>query len=92
MIIAAILVLSTVVIVLLIGVIQAMPAIPDTFMTIVTQILPHVTRGIKFVNAFMYPNIVWPLAGICLALHTFWVGYRLYMWVLKKIPMFGVSD
>lgn len=92
MILLAIIALSGVVLALLIGVLQAMPAIPDTFMTIVTQILPHVVRGIKFVNGFMYPAIVWPLAGVCLALHTFWVGYRIYMWIVKKIPMFGVSD
>lgn len=92
MIIAAIAVLSLVVISLLIGVLQAMPAIPNTFMTIVNQILPHVVRGVKFVNGFMYPAIVWPLAGVCLALHSFWTIYRLYMWVVKKIPMFGVSD
>lgn len=92
MIIVAIVALAGVVLALLFGLLQAMPAIPNTFMTIVNQILPHVVRGIKFVNGFMYPTVVWPLAAVCLALHTFWVGYRLYMWVVKKIPMFGVSD
>ena len=88
----AIIALSTVVLAVLFSVLEAMPVIPDTFMTIFNYVLPHVVRGVKFVNGFMYPQIVWPLAGVCLALHTFWVGYRVYMWVVKKIPMFGVSD
>lgn len=92
MILVAIIALSTVVLVALFSLLEAMPVIPNTFMYIINTVLPYVTRGIKFVNAFIYPAVVWPLAGVCLALHTFWTGYRVYMWIVKKIPMFGVSD
>lgn len=92
MILVAILALSGVVIAVLVGVLRTLPVIPRTFVTVVNQVLPYVGRGIKFVNGFMYPSVVWPLAAICLTLHAFWVGYRLVMWVMKKIPMFGVSD
>ena len=92
MIIVAIIALSLVVLAILANTLGNVPVIPQQFVTIIDQLLPYVARGVKFVNAFMYPQIVWPLAIACIALHTFWSGYRIVMWVVKKIPMFGVSD
>lgn len=92
MILVAIIALSAVVLAALFAILNAMPAIPNTFMTIINQVLPYVLAGVKFVNCFIYPAVVWPLALVCIALHTFWTGYRIVMWIVKKIPMFGVSD
>lgn len=92
MILLAIAALSFVVLAGLLALLRAMPVIPETFVAVFEQVYPHIRAGVLFINDFMYPAIVWPLAGVCLALHTFWTGYRIYMWVVKKIPMFGVSD
>lgn len=92
MILVAIIALSTVVLGLIFSVLQALPVIPNTFMTIYNYVLPHVLRGVKFVNNFIYPQIVWPLAIVCIGMHAVYVTYRVYMWIVKKIPLFGVSD
>lgn len=92
MIIAAIIVLSTVVLVILFSIFQALPVIPQTWQVVVTYVMPHVVRGVKFLNDFMYPEIVWPLAVVTVTIHAVYKGYCIAMWVVKKIPMFGVSD
>lgn len=92
MIIVAIIALSLVVLIVIARILNTVPVIPNEFVTIINQVLPYVATGVKFINSFMYPEIVWPLAVACLGLHTFWTGYRIAMWVMKKIPMFGVSD
>lgn len=92
MIVFAILALATVVIGVVFSIIEALPVIPQTFTTVVTYILPHVVRGVKFINDFMYPAIVWPLAIVTVTVHGVYKAYRIAMWVMKKIPLFGVSD
>lgn len=92
MILVAIIALSTVVLGLVFSIIEAFPVIPQTWTTIVTYVLPHVVRGVKFLNDFMYPQIVWPLAIVTVTIHGVYKGYCVVMWVVKKIPLFGVSD
>ena len=92
MIIVAIIALSGVVLLGIYQLFNAFPALPNTFWSTINSVLPYVARGVKFINGFIYPEIVWPLATACLAIHTAYVGYRVYMWVVKKIPMLGVSD
>lgn len=88
----AILALAGVVLTLLFSLLQAMPAIPNDFLQTVLTILPYINMGIKFLNSFMYVDVVYPLAVACIAVHAFYTEYRVVMWVLKKIPMFAVSD
>lgn len=93
MIIAAIIALSGVVLAILIYLIASAPIVTDTtFWTYFNYVMPYIVRGVKFLNGFVYPAVVWPLFGICVTLRTFWVGYRVVMWILKKIPMLGIDD
>lgn len=92
MIIVAIVALAGVVLAVLYSLFQAFPVIPNTFWATIATMLPYIARGVKFVNGFIYPEIVWPLAGACIVLHTHYVGVRVVMWIVKKIPMLGVSD
>lgn len=92
MILVAILALSGVVIALLVAAVQAFPTIDWSFLAIVRQYLPYLTSGIRFFNSFTRAGIVMPLLGLALALRVAFDGYKVVMWVVKKIPMFGVSD
>lgn len=92
MIILAIIALSGVVFVYVMRVLANLPVIPMTWVAIVEGYVPFVVRGIKFLNAFMHVGIVLPLATVCLALHAVWTYYRIVLWIVKKIPMLGVSD
>lgn len=92
MIVVAILALSTVVLGLLFGVLQSLGPTDSGVFTYVLTYLPYVVRGVKFINAFCYANVVMPLLGSILVARAVFITYRLYLWVVKKIPMFGVSD
>lgn len=92
MIITAIIVLSAVVISYLMLVFAEIPVIPLEFVTYLESVFPYVVRGVRFINSFMYASVVMPLAVVCLALHSFWVYYRIAMWIIKKIPMLSVND
>lgn len=93
MILLALIALSGVALAVIFGLFANLPTFSTTaFWQYFQYVFPYVVRGVKFVNAFMYPAVVWPLAGICLTLHVFWVGYRVVMWTLKKVPMFGITD
>lgn len=91
MIIFAILALAAIVLGTLFALVALFPEVPTTFLTVIRYVLPHVARGVRFVNGFMYPNIVWPLATVCLAMHAFYVSYRLVMWVYEHVPLFGMG-
>lgn len=92
MIIVAILALSTVVLAVLFSVIQALGSTDAGALVYVLQYMPYVVRGIKFINGFIYADLVMPLVASIFVAHGVFVTYRLYMWIVKKIPMFGVSD
>lgn len=92
MVIVAVIALSTIVLTAIFVILNNLPAIPAEWVEYVSWVLPYIGRGIKFLNAFMYADIVLALAGICLALHAFWMGYRMFLWIVKKIPMLGVQD
>lgn len=91
MIIFAILALAAIVLGTLFALITLVPQVPETFMFVINYVLPYVARGVRFVNGFMYPQVVWPLAAVCLGMHAFYVGYRLVMWVYEHVPLFGMN-
>lgn len=92
MIIVAILALSGVVLALLFSVLQQLGPGDSGVFSYILAYMPYVTRGVKFVNGFCYANVVMPMLASILAAHGVYVVYKLYMWVVKKLPMFGVSD
>lgn len=92
MIIIAIIALSAVVFVYLMSILNDIISIPLEFLIYVDNLIPYIASGIKFVNSCMYSGIVIPMAMVCLGLHSVFVTYRIAMWIIKKIPLFGVSD
>lgn len=92
MIIVAIIALSGIVFVYLMRTFAGLPLIPLEWMSYINELVPYVVRGVKFINGFMYAGVVIPLALVCLALHSWYVIYKIILWILKKIPMLGISD
>lgn len=92
MIVVAILALAYVVISKLVATFASFPTMPTSFLAVVQRYLPYVIRGVKFLNGFTHAEIVMPLVLVCIATHDAYTIYRLVMYVMKKIPMFGVSD
>lgn len=92
MIVVAIIALSLVVITAVAAVFVGLPTFPSSvtgMMSMFTDILGQ-AAGVFW--AFVLPDVVKAEIAFMLALIAIYEGYKLVMWVMQKIPMFGVSD
>lgn len=92
MIIVAIIALSGVVLALVWAALSNMPPIPADLFNTLETLVQYTTQGAKLLMSFVYGDVVVALLGILLAFIGIYEGYKFVMWVVKKIPMFGVSE
>lgn len=92
MIILTIIALSAVVLSLVMVAISNLPTIPPEVVGYITQMMPYIVRGVKYINYFCYAPVVVSCVTVTLLVGTAYRAYKLVMWITKKIPMFGVSD
>lgn len=93
MIVVAILALSLVVLSLIVTALgEGLPAIPSDVVTIINEAISLISQGAGVFWNFVHPGPVKALIGLTLAAIGIYEGYKLVMWIVKKIPMFGVSD
>lgn len=93
MIVVAIIALSGVVlaaIALVIG--NGLPSMPDSILVLSAQIVQIVRSGAGLFWSFVHPAPIKAMLGLTIAAVTLYEGYKLVMWVARKIPMLGVSD
>lgn len=93
MIIVAIVALSLVVLTAIVAVFgSGLPSFPSEVMQAFNFILGYIQQGAGIVYAYTYDSVVKAMLGLTLAAVVVYEGYKLVMWVAKKVPMFGVSD
>lgn len=92
MIVVAIIALSTIVLGLLFSVLQLLGPTDAGALAYVVLYLPYLVAGVKFMNSFCYASVVMPLVASIFVAHGVFTVYRLYMWIVKKVPMLAVSD
>lgn len=92
MIIVAILALAGVVIAVLVTALNGIPSYPTAVVDSANLFLTYLRAGMGFVYSFVNPAPVKAMLAFTLALMGVYEGYKLIMWVVKKIPLFGVSD
>lgn len=93
MIIVAIIALSMVVLsALLIVFGNGLPAIPQSVMDLVGTATGYIQSGAGLFWAFVYPAPVKAMLALTLGAIVVYETYGIIMWIVKKIPMFGVSD
>lgn len=91
MIIAAIVVLSLVVLGAIAAIIVNVPVIPTNILEYMTTFTTYTNMGIKIFFSFVYDLPVKAMLVTSLGLGLVIKGYNFVMWVAKKIPMLGVS-
>ncbi len=67
------------------------PALPPEFETVLNTFTGYLTAGIALLQNYTHMDYLLTLFAVVVA---FEVGVRAYhgiMWVLRKIPMFGIS-
>ena len=92
MIILAIVALSLVVITALAAALGTLPSYPTAVVTYANLFLSYLRSGLGFLYCFVNPAPVKAMLAFTAAIMAVYEGYKLVMWVVKKIPMFGVSD
>ncbi len=93
MIIVAIAALSLVVLTAVIAVFgDGLPSFPSEAVTYINMFISYLQAGAGIFFSFVRPNVVKTLFGLTVTVSGLISGYKAVMWVMKKIPMFGVSD
>lgn len=92
MIIVAIIALSLVVITAIAAVFVGLPTFPSTVTSMMDMFVSILQQGAGVFWAFVLPDVVKAEITFTLAIIVIYEAYKLVMWVMTKIPMFGVSD
>lgn len=92
MIIVAIIALSGVVLAILYGILATLPPMPNEIYSSINYMATYFAQGIKFFYIITYSGVIKALFAITVTVEGIIYGYKIAMWVAKKIPMFGVSD
>lgn len=92
MILVAILALSGVVLLAIASALNALPSFPTSVLSFMSDFVRYLQAGMGFVYSFVNPGPVKLMFGFTVALIGIYEGYKIVMWVMKKIPMFGVSE
>lgn len=71
---------------------NGLPALPDSVMQLSARLIQIVRSGSGLFWSFVHPAPVKAMLTLTLAAVTLYEGYKLVMWVMKKVPMFGVDD
>lgn len=67
------------------------PGMPDGVSTAMQTVLDYMTMGLTYVANFTHLDYLLALFGIILAFDIGVFGYKVVMWVLRKIPMLGIK-
>lgn len=65
--------------------------VPSGVVTVLQQVLFWLQQGVEFVAAYTHFEYLNSLIAFVLAFDVFHTGYLMFMWVVKKIPMWGVK-
>ena len=68
-----------------------LPAVPDSITSVVDTLFTYMAQGIGIVWLFVPQDLVLVLLPLVIVVHNFDHLYHLGMWILKKIPMVGIS-
>lgn len=67
------------------------PAMPDSVSTIMADALEYIRVGLQIVASYTHLSYLLVLFGIVVAVDVGILVYKFVMWVLRKIPMLGLS-
>lgn len=67
------------------------PGMPEGVQQFIYSALEYITLGIRILGNYVDLNYLLVLFGVILAIDIGLLLYKLVMWILRKIPMLGVS-
>lgn len=67
------------------------PAVPAELQSIIDTLFGYMSDGMGILNFFCPLNMIRPALAVLLAVWSVEHGYRIVMWVLRKLPFVGVT-
>lgn len=67
------------------------PALPEQVNTFMAEALGYIRTGVQLLGCFTNIEYLLILFGLIIAIDVGIAVYHFVMWVLKKIPMLGIS-
>lgn len=92
MIVVAIAALAGVVLAMLAALFVSLPSFPTSVTSLMDWALVYVRQAAGIFWAFVEPAPCKMMLSFSIALMLVFESYKIVMWVVKKIPMFGVSE
>ena len=69
----------------------SIPGLPPEVMEIASQVTEYLVMGLKFIANYTHLDYLLVLFGLVAAVDAGILIYKFVMWVVKKIPMAGIS-
>lgn len=69
-----------------------LPQLPDSILNGMNNFIDIIFQNVGLLNLFIPISTIKVAVGLVLIIVNFDKIYKLVMWVLKKIPIFGVKD
>lgn len=67
------------------------PSLPDSVSDFMTEVLGYLKTGLQLLACYTDVNYLLILFGIIIAIDVGIALYHFVMWILRKIPMLGIS-
>lgn len=67
------------------------PVLPDNVSALMTEALAYIHTGLQIIAVYTHLEYLLILFGIIIAIDIGVAVYHFVMWVLRKIPMLGIS-
>lgn len=69
----------------------SIPGMPEEVQVFVYKALEYIAMGIKLLANYTDLNYLFMLFGVIVAIDAGLLIYKFAMWIIKKIPMLGIS-
>lgn len=67
------------------------PSLPPELMSVIDGFAQYIQMGIAILSNYCHMGYLLALFGVVVAVDVAILGYRFIMWILRKIPMLGIS-
>lgn len=68
-----------------------LPVVPDWLVNMINQVFDYMRQGMGIINFFCPLDRIAPAIDLFVAVWLVVHGYKIVMWVLRKIPMLGIE-
>lgn len=69
----------------------ALPAFPASLQPYLDAVKQEIILGMQILNVYVYGDAVQAMLAVTLIEIAFVDGYRVVMWIIKKIPLLGIE-